>query len=301
MSKQSKDKHASLRIRTEVARQIRQHARSNPKTEVCGVLIGAIEDGSTHVRACISGANAAQGGAHVTFTQDTWEHIYKIKDRDFPDDRIVGWYHSHPGFGIFLSDHDTFIHKNFFSAPEQVAWVFDPHSDEEGCFGWHGSHLERIERFSFVDDHGGEPANASNRPEPILASSDDADWEEAAPRNDDKDRGDTKQDADLSSLARFASTFFSHLAVLLIGGLLVWYFLPHIIVMPVPVDPQTGVPLKEFMDRLHEVIPNMPLPPADAAPRSAAPPAPDAPAPPPASSAAPNSDSSTDKRNNAHK
>jgi len=142
MSKSGKDKHANVRISTEVARQIRQHARSNLKNEVCGVLIGGFEDGGTHVRACISGANAAQGGAHVTFTQDTWEHIYKIKDRDFPDERIVGWYHSHPGFGIFLSDHDTFIHKNFFSAPEQVAWVFDPHSDEEGCFGWHGGHLE---------------------------------------------------------------------------------------------------------------------------------------------------------------
>ena len=96
MSKSGKDKHANVRISTEVARQIRQHARSNLKTEVCGVLIGGFEDGSTHVRACIGGANAAQGGAHVTFTQDTWEHIYKIKDRDFPDERDSLW-HVAPG------------------------------------------------------------------------------------------------------------------------------------------------------------------------------------------------------------
>jgi len=250
MSKPGKDKHVSIRIGTEVARQIRQHARSNLKTEVCGVLIGGFEDGLTHVRACIAGVNAAQGGAHVTFTQDTWEHIYKIKDRDFPDERIVGWYHSHPGFGIFLSDHDTFIHKNFFSAPEQIAWVFDPHSDEEGCFGWHGSRLERIPRFSFADAHGGEPANATNKPEPLLASETDADWEDVPSRDNESDAGKSKNsDEDLSKLANIVSTFFSHLAVLFIGGLLVWYFLPHIVVMPVPVDPQTGRPLKEFMDR----------------------------------------------------
>jgi proteasome lid subunit RPN8/RPN11 len=279
MSKSGKDKHANVRISTEVARQIRQHARSNLKNEVCGVLIGDFEDGATHVRACIAGANAAQGGAHVTFTQDTWEHIYKIKDRDFPDERIVGWYHSHPGFGIFLSDHDTFIHKNFFSAPEQVAWVFDPHSDEEGCFGWHGGHLERIPRFAFTDAHGGEPANVSNKPEPVRASDYDSDWEEepvgSAKSNDLADSG---SDEDLSKLARTATALFSHLAVLLIGGLLVWYFLPHIVVMPVPVDPQTGRPLKEFMDRdfLNSLSPkSAPAPgnsPAPASPDTSAPP-----------------------------
>jgi proteasome lid subunit RPN8/RPN11 len=279
MSKSGKDKHANVRISTEVARQIRQHARSNLKNEVCGVLIGDFEDGATHVCACIAGANAAQGGAHVTFTQDTWEHIYKIKDRDFPDERIVGWYHSHPGFGIFLSDHDTFIHKNFFSAPEQVAWVFDPHSDEEGCFGWHGGHLERIPRFAFTDAHGGEPANVSNKPEPVRASDYDSDWEEepvgSAKSNDLADAG---SDEDLSKLARTATALFSHLAVLLIGGLLVWYFLPHIVVMPVPVDPQTGRPLKEFMDRdfLNSLSPkSAPAPgnsPAPASPDTSAPP-----------------------------
>nr|MDP9147568.1 Mov34/MPN/PAD-1 family protein [Acidobacteriota bacterium] len=108
-------------ISGEVLRQVRQHARSSSKTEVCGVLIGSE---NTHrsanklkIEACIPGLNAAQAGTHVTFTQDTWEHIYKIKDSKFPDHRIVGWYHSHPGFGVFLSDHDTFIHKNFFSSP----------------------------------------------------------------------------------------------------------------------------------------------------------------------------------------
>jgi len=259
MSKSGKDKHANVRISTEVARQIRQHARSNLKTEVCGVLIGGFEDGCTHVRASIGGANAAQGGAHVTFTQDTWEHIYKIKDRDFPDERIVGWYHSHPGFGIFLSDHDTFIHKNFFSAPEQVAWVFDPHSDEEGCFGWHSGRLERIPRFFFTDAHGGEPANAANKPEPRRPPDPDSEWEEETVRNaKSNDNDDSGSDQDLSKLARTATMIFSHLAVLLIGGLLVWYFLPHIVVLPVPVDPQTGRPLKEFMDRnfLNSLSPN---------------------------------------------
>ena len=241
MSKQKREKTAALRISSDVAREIRQHARSHNKTEVCGVLIGNEAEGVTSIEACIAGANAAQGGTHVTFTQDTWEHIYKIKDRDYPDERIVGWYHSHPGFGVFLSEHDTFIHKNFFSSPQQVAWVYDPHSDEEGCFGWKGERLERLAKFAVVDSRGGELAGASDKPEPMLSGSESqGEWEETHP-----EKGKEK-DEDLSRLARTVSTVFSHLAVLLLGGLLVWYFLPRILVMPVPVDPQTGQPLKGY-------------------------------------------------------
>jgi proteasome lid subunit RPN8/RPN11 len=292
MSK-SKDKQASLRIRAEVARQIRQHARSSPKAEVCGVLIGEIEDGTADVQACISGANAAQGGAHVTFTQDTWEHIYKIKDREFPDARIVGWYHSHPGFGIFLSDHDTFIHKNFFSAPEQIAWVVDPHTDEEGCFGWRGSRLERIARFSFVDEHGGQSANVSNRPEPSHADSGDPEWNE--PPSYHEKHGDLDDaDQDLWRLARTASTVFSHLAVFLIGALLVWYFLPRPVPIPIPVDPVTGLPTKEGIDRLREIAPHLSASPTAASPEAA-------PAPSDNSqSGAPNSHAPQTGRNDGH-
>ncbi len=136
-------------LEAEVARKIRQHARSSMKAEVCGVLLGTAEEDRTLVEACIAGINAAQGGAHVTFTQDTWEHIYKIKDQQFPEMKIVGWYHSHPGFGVFLSEHDLFIQENFFSNPQQIAWVYDPHTDEEGCFGWVGAKIEKLPGIRF--------------------------------------------------------------------------------------------------------------------------------------------------------
>jgi proteasome lid subunit RPN8/RPN11 len=87
----------TLLVDSEVVRRIRQHARSCSKTEVCGVLIGQDREGVVEVEASITGLNAEEAGAHVTLTQDTWEHIYKVKDKEYPDHRIVGWYHSHPG------------------------------------------------------------------------------------------------------------------------------------------------------------------------------------------------------------
>ena len=136
------------------------------KAEICGVMIGSHDEGTTVVEDCIRGEHSDQGGAHVTFTQDTWEHIYQIKDRDFPDKKIVGWYHSHPGFGIFLSDHDLFIHRNFFSAPHQVAWVYDPHSDEEGCFAMVGEEeVVRLESVEVIESHADADPIIHNEPD----------------------------------------------------------------------------------------------------------------------------------------
>jgi proteasome lid subunit RPN8/RPN11 len=113
---------------------------SNTKVEVCGVMIG-----STHrdawgpyllIHACIPAADAHSHSANVTFTAKAWAQIHAEMDRRFPDDRIVGWYHTHPGFGIFLSDMDLFIQGNFFNLPWQVAFVYDPVGGDEGMFVW---------------------------------------------------------------------------------------------------------------------------------------------------------------------
>src|SRR5882762_10973877 len=219
----------------EVIRQIRQHARSNSKTEICGVLIGSENGNSLAIEACIAGANAAQAGTHVTFTQDTWEHIYQTKDAKYPDHRIVGWYHSHPGFGVFLSDHDTFIHKNFFSSPLQVAWVYDPHSDEEGCFGWVGKRLERLSEIAVTDRKGGEGAGETGKPEPVGRFEDD---QGEAP---DSEKSHKNQEA--PAWLRVAFSLLSYATVLMIGFLIAWYLFPHILIWPV--DAQMGRPVTE--------------------------------------------------------
>ncbi len=251
MAKSKKSDRLRLRISAEVAREIRQHARSQSKTEVCGVLVGSEAEGLTSIEACISGENAAQGGAHVTFTQDTWEHIYKIKDRDYPDARIVGWYHSHPGFGVFLSDHDTFIHKNFFSSPQQVAWVYDPHSEAAGCFGGGGDRLKRLARIDIVDGRGGELADGSGRPGHGSAaangSGEDEEPFKRVPETrkhfEDLDEG---EDSEISRLTNIVFAVFSYLTVFVLGALLVWYLFPRIIL--VPVDPYTGQPLRSLQE-----------------------------------------------------
>ncbi len=48
--------------------------------------------------------------------------------------RVVGWWHSHPGFGCFLSPTDLKTQEYFFPESYQVALVVDPVRDELGFY-----------------------------------------------------------------------------------------------------------------------------------------------------------------------
>ncbi len=127
-------------IAAEALERIHRQGQSNLKQEVGGVLVGERyqdEQGPyLWIKAIIEGRSMHHHAAQVTFTAETWADIQQTMDEEYPDDRIVGWYHTHPGFGIFLSEMDLFIQDNFFNLPWQTALVYDPKSGEEGAFIW---------------------------------------------------------------------------------------------------------------------------------------------------------------------
>ena len=161
-------------IHADVPQRIRHHGRGSLNAEVGGILLGQISGTTTVVDALIPADKATRGGAHVTFTQDAWEEIYKIKDAQYPESRIVGWYHTHPGFGVFLSEYDLFIHRNFFSDPQQIAWVYDPLSDEEGCFVWSNTDIARQHALRILPPSQENPGSTSQGADTPRAPSDDA-------------------------------------------------------------------------------------------------------------------------------
>jgi proteasome lid subunit RPN8/RPN11 len=123
------------------------HIFANADREVGGVLIGRPAAGGSLplLTGAIPAISADEQRATLTFTQEAWAHVHRVLERDFPpDEQIVGWYHSHPGFGIFLSGHDLFIHENFFNAPSQIAVVIDPHAQTEGTFAWQIGELKQL-------------------------------------------------------------------------------------------------------------------------------------------------------------
>jgi len=131
----------------EIVDAIKRHGDSNQNHEVCGVLVGDLfSDDKGHylsIKFSIEGKHASHNLSQVTFTPKTWEHIQSTMDLHYVSHKIVGWYHTHPGFGIFLSRMDCFIHENFFNLPWQVAYVYDPISKADGLFVWNSDKLEQ--------------------------------------------------------------------------------------------------------------------------------------------------------------
>ncbi len=145
-------------IRQDVFNALEEYAASDTSTELGTILIGDMcrEHGGLHVIISdyIEAKYTDASASTLTFTHETWDYVNREKEERFPDKKIVGWQHTHPGYGIFLSNYDMFIQENFFDLPFQVAYVIDPKQQIRGFFQWKNSKVEKADGFYVYDEVG---------------------------------------------------------------------------------------------------------------------------------------------------
>jgi proteasome lid subunit RPN8/RPN11 len=118
-----------------------RHALADTTVELGGVMLGGqFEDAEGNPFVLASESLRAEHyestKGSFKFTHETWAAITRQRD-EFPDDlQMVGWYHTHPDWGVFLSGMDMFICDNFFNRPLDIALVIDPCRDDRGMFQW---------------------------------------------------------------------------------------------------------------------------------------------------------------------
>jgi len=143
--------------------ELHQHALSRRDIEIGGVLLGsyALEGEQFYLEliASLDARYTEESAASLTFTQRTWTDFNQRKALEYPESKIVGWYHTHPGYGIFLSSYDHFIQEHFFNQVGQIALVFDPVKDAAGFFYWNGTTTIRTYKVYQFDNAGkrGQP------------------------------------------------------------------------------------------------------------------------------------------------
>ena len=114
--------------------KVRTHAQENVEKEVIGLLTGRMENSVLVIEDAITGEITSER----TRASLTPEAIAKIAHSIISGKvkgNIVGWYHSHPGNGVFISDIDmrTQMTLQQFS-PYIVSLVIDPTKNEIGFF-----------------------------------------------------------------------------------------------------------------------------------------------------------------------
>lgn len=146
---------SAIYIRESALRGIEEHTKSS-YNEVGGLLIGGVysSNGRSYVRIedFIPAQSAAERKTKLTFTHDTWSQLNSQREQRWPHLRVVGWYHSHPGLGVFLSDDDRFIHRNFFNDDSMVAYVVDPVDSDRAFFKWSEQKLIKSAGFYVFSD-----------------------------------------------------------------------------------------------------------------------------------------------------
>lgn len=149
-----------------IYKEVRKFTKNKTSNESGGVLIGNVieEFGKTNI--IITGFVEAKyykaTPTTMKFTHETWEYIHKEINKKFHGQKIVGWIHTHPNFGIFLSEYDKFIQENFFKEDYQIAYVVDPVQNIEGFYFWINGKIERCKGFYKFDKMGAKIENDVN-------------------------------------------------------------------------------------------------------------------------------------------
>ena len=130
------------------------------KLEVFGYLIGSIYKWNDENYIIIEDQLFLIGAVHsdkystsqIEGTAGKYEKKFqKLKRKKNNEElRIVGWWHSHPGFGCFLSRTDLHTQEFFFPESYQVALVLDPIKKELEFFTLKASSKEKYKNLSYA-------------------------------------------------------------------------------------------------------------------------------------------------------
>ena len=131
------------------------HTKSGGDIEVMGVMQGKVKDDTFYimdsyalpVEACEVRVNAGNdGNEYMVSHKEASEEVNRPEN-------IVGWYHSHPGYGCWLSGIDVSTQTLCQNMDPYLAIVIDPHRTmsagkvEIGCFRcFSPNHVKKLEK-----------------------------------------------------------------------------------------------------------------------------------------------------------
>ncbi len=145
----------SIFVHHNVIEEIDSFLISDVNNECGGVLLGKVFKTETNklfieIDNFIIAKNTKSSLSRLTFTHDTWNGINNELEVYHKDEIILGWFHSHPGHGVFLSGYDIFIQENFFNEEFMIAYVYDPVNNERAFFQWRDGQIVKSNGYNII-------------------------------------------------------------------------------------------------------------------------------------------------------
>jgi proteasome lid subunit RPN8/RPN11 len=132
------------------------HCRIQLPLEAIGFLVGNAYEWMHHPYVQIKGFAPGKSRAtrvHVEFDDGAMQDVSARLHSRYPGSFLVGWYHSHPGYGCFLSETDIDSQRTYFREPYHVALVVDSSADTIEFFKLDSSSGYRPASFTVIRRH----------------------------------------------------------------------------------------------------------------------------------------------------
>lgn len=75
-----------------------------------------------------------EDAARLVLTEAHLQTVQRALHQSEEEATIVGWAHTHPGFGVFLSNFDKEQHLRFFPEPWHIAYVMDNQANQRAAY-----------------------------------------------------------------------------------------------------------------------------------------------------------------------
>ena len=138
--------------------KMRNHAASSApmRLEVMGLMLGQVfmHQGIEYtVVRDVATTDLDASSTRVRFRRDGFEKLFASLDDVGFDHIVTGWYHSHPGHGIFMSPTDVDTQKSMFTSTFHRAVVIDPVNKEIGAYRLKDIDVESVPFAIYWDEH----------------------------------------------------------------------------------------------------------------------------------------------------
>ncbi len=140
-----KDTELKVLLHEQAHQSMWKHGESDLENELGGALIGfyALDENDQEIAIITDVFNQPvsyyAAATSLRFTKQFYNELGLYIDQiseSFPEIVRLGLYHTHPNYGVFLSETDAKTFKGIFKASYQVTMVVDPIKKEEGVFYW---------------------------------------------------------------------------------------------------------------------------------------------------------------------
>lgn len=138
-------------LRYDLFRALDEYAVKDTSRELAALLVGQVQEGGQGNGNCIVVEDAIEVGVaderEGRFSPRVWQHARRVARTRYANKVIVGWYHTHPGTGLDLSQEEREVHKSFFPESWQVMYVVDPVSRDRNFYRSQDSRLSGVRGF----------------------------------------------------------------------------------------------------------------------------------------------------------